>query len=121
MADPKPEEKSPPPGFAPQPGEVVELLQALLAGGVVLDRTLPQHALSLEAACAMLGELESLRALIPALERSGERLTTIETDVTADSERLLSKIGLLEELHQALDGHLGGLRRRAALPSSEAA
>lgn len=109
------------PQTGPTPGEVVELLQALLAGGVVLDRSLPQHARSLEAACAMLGELESLRALIPALERSGERLTTIETDVAADSERLLSKIGVLEELYQALDGHLGGLRRRAALPPGEAA
>lgn len=98
----------------PDTREVLDFLQALLAGGAAFDRTDPAHVAHLQAACALIEEHQSIQGLVPGIAQSGQKLQAIEGGLLADSEGLLQKIGLLEELYVAVDGHLGGLRRRAA-------
>lgn len=96
------------------PNDVLEFLQALLAGGVVLDREDPSHVERLQSACRLIEELRAVAHLVPEIERSGAELSAIEGELVAGGQSLLQRIGLLEELYSALDGHLSGLRRRAA-------
>lgn len=97
----------------PEPREVLEFLQALLAGAAVLDRADPTHVARLEAACAQLEELLALSQAVPELQQSGLGLARIEDTIVAEGEGLAAKIGVLEGLREALESHIGGMRRRA--------
>ncbi|MCO5171262.1 MAG: hypothetical protein M9894_33590 [Planctomycetes bacterium] len=97
----------------PEPREVIEFLQALAAGAVVLDRADRAHVERLEAACALLEELQALSQAVPELQQSGLGLTRIEDTIVAEGEGLSAKIGVLEGLREALEQHIGGMRRRA--------
>lgn len=101
------------------PRDVLEFLQALLAGASVFDRADPAHAQKLEAACRLLEELMAITRVVPELEKSGSGLARIEDTIVTEGEGLLAKIGVLESLRTALEEHIGGMRRRAATGGGE--
>lgn len=97
----------------PSSRDVLEFLQALLAGAAVFDRDDPAHVERLEAACRLLEELQAITRVVPELAQSGVGLTRIEDTIVAEGESLSAKIGVLEGLREALEQHIGGMRRRA--------
>ena len=97
----------------PSSRDVLEFLQALLAGAAVFDRDDPAHVERLEAACRLLEELQAITRVVPELAQSGSGLSRIEDTIVAEGESLSAKIGVLEGLREALEQHIGGMRRRA--------
>lgn len=87
----------------------------MLAGGVVFDRKDPQHLEHVRETIRLLQDYDRLSGLIPEVGKSGSDLGSIEdfhASISAETESLISKISLLEELHGALEGHIGGMRGR---------
>lgn len=97
------------------PQELIEFLHGILAGGIVLDRQDPSHLQHLREAIRLLQDYERLSQLIPEMPDAGSDLGSIEdfqASISAETENLINKISLLEELHNALEGHIGGMRGR---------
>lgn len=95
------------------PRDVLEFLQAVMAGAVVFDREDRGHVERLTAACRLLEELQAITQVVPELTQSGIGLANIEDTIVTEGESLMAKIGVLEGLREALEGHVGAMRKRA--------